>query len=88
MTLVGNPTSIFFKSSSATFYLLFLHVSWWSLSEAEWVSRRAATVNLRNFLLTAGFLVRIMTARSGQQRGLYIRIGVPIGLLGIEGHTA
>jgi PAS domain S-box-containing protein len=65
---------------TATFYLLFLHVPWWSLSEAEWVSRRAATVNLRNFLLTAGFVVRILTTRSRQQRTLYIRVGAPMAL--------
>src|SRR5579863_7085739 len=41
---------------SATFYLLFLHVPWWHLNAAEWVSRRAATVNFRNFLLSAGFI--------------------------------
>jgi PAS domain S-box-containing protein len=65
---------------TATFYLLFLHVPWWQLSEAEWVSRRAATVNLRNFLLSAGFVVRILTARSRQQRALYARVGAPVAL--------
>jgi PAS domain S-box-containing protein len=65
---------------TATFYLLFLHVPWWSLSEPEWVSRRAATVNLRNFLLTAGFLVRVLTARYRQHRDLYTRVGAPMGL--------
>src|SRR5258707_3734225 len=46
---------------SGTCYLLFLHVPWWNLSAAEWVSRRAATVNLRNFLLSAGIILRIFT---------------------------
>ena len=65
---------------SSALYLLFLHAPWWQLTPAEWVSRRAATVNFRNFLLTAGFLARLLTSRSSQQRGLYTRIGVPISL--------
>ena len=68
---------------TATFYLLFLHVPWWRLSEAEWVSRRAATVNLRNFLLTAGFVVRILASRSKQQRALYARVGFPMALYSV-----
>jgi len=65
---------------SATFYLLFLHVPWWHLTEAEWVSRRAATVNLRNLLLCAGFSLRFLTTRSRQHRQLYARLGVPMAL--------
>ena len=63
---------------SATFYLLFLHVPWWRLSEAEWVSRRAATVNFRNFLLSGGFLLRYLTTRSKSRRELYFRLGLPL----------
>ncbi len=68
---------------TATFYLLFLHVPWWHLSELEWVSRRAATVNLRNLLLCAGFVLRILTTRSRQHRQLYTRVGAPIALYSI-----
>ena len=68
---------------TATFYLLFLHVPWWRLSEEEWVSRRAATVNLRNFLLSAGFVVRVLTTRSKQNRGLYARVGAPMALYSV-----
>jgi two-component system, cell cycle sensor histidine kinase and response regulator CckA len=68
---------------TATFYLLFLHVPWWRLSETEWVSRRAATVNLRNVLLSAGFVFRILTTRSKQRRELYARVGSPMVLYSI-----
>ena len=65
---------------SATLYLMFLHVPWWQLSEAEWVSRRSTTVNFRNFLLSAGFILRIPASRSKQQRELYLRLGAPLAL--------
>jgi two-component system cell cycle sensor histidine kinase/response regulator CckA len=65
---------------SATFYLLFLHVPWWHLTETEWVSRRAATVNLRNLLLCAGFGLRFLTTHSKQHRQLYARVGAPMAL--------
>ncbi len=68
---------------SATFYLLFLHVPWWNLSAAEWVSRRAATVNLRNFLLSAGFILRFLTTRSKSRRELYLRLGLPLVLYSV-----
>ena len=68
---------------SATFYLLFLHVPWWRLSEAEWVSRRAATVNFRNFLLSGGFLLRYLTTRSKARRELYLRLGLPLLLYAV-----
>jgi two-component system cell cycle sensor histidine kinase/response regulator CckA len=68
---------------SATFYLLFLHVPWWHLTEAEWVSRRAATVNFRNLLLCTGFALRILTTRSRQHRQLYARVGGPMALYSI-----
>ena len=61
-------------------YLLFLYAPWWQLRDQEWVSRRATTVNLRNLLLCAGFVVRILTSRSKRQRELYSRVGVPIAL--------
>jgi PAS domain S-box-containing protein len=65
---------------SAVFYLLFLHVPWWHLTETEWVSRRAATVNLRNILLCAGFALRILSAPSQRYRQLYLRLGGPMAL--------
>jgi PAS domain S-box-containing protein len=65
---------------SAAFYLLFLHVPWWHLSEAEWSSRRAATVNFRNVLLCAGYVLRVLTTRSRQHRQLYARVGGPMAL--------
>ena len=65
---------------SAAFYLLFLHVPWWHLTETEWVARRAATVNFRNLLLCAGFVLRILTTRSRQHRQLYTRVGGPMAL--------
>jgi PAS domain S-box-containing protein len=68
---------------TATFYLLFLHVPWWHLTEPEWVSRRAATVNLRNLLLCGGFVLRVLTTRSRQHRQLYFRVGAPIALYSI-----
>ena len=68
---------------TATIYLLFLYSPWWQLSDQEWVARRAATVNLRNLLLSAGFLLRALTARSKEQRGLYGRVGLPIALYSI-----
>lgn len=65
---------------SATLYFMFLHVPWWQLSEAEWVSRRSTTVNLRNFLLSAGFILRILASPSRYQRELYTRLGAPLAL--------
>ena len=63
---------------TATFYLLFLHVPWWQLTDTEWVSRRAATVNLRNLLLCAGFVLRFLATRSRQHRRLYALVGGPM----------
>jgi two-component system cell cycle sensor histidine kinase/response regulator CckA len=65
---------------SATFYLLFLHVPWWHLTETEWVARRSATVNFRNLLLCAGFVLRILATRSSRHRQLYARVGGPMAL--------
>ena len=65
---------------TSTLYLMFLHVPWSQLSPADWVSRRAATVNFRNLLLSSGFILRILTARSKQQRDLYLRLGAPLVL--------
>src|ERR1700688_2808149 len=68
---------------TATLYLLFLHVPWWRLSEAEWVSRRSTTVNFRNFLLSAGFILRLSTTRSRSRRELYFRLGLPLVLYSV-----
>lgn len=65
---------------SAAFYLLFLYAPWWSLTDQEWVTRRAATVNVRNLLLTVGFFIRILVSRSKAERELYARVGGPIAL--------
>ncbi|HYL62874.1 MAG TPA: ATP-binding protein [Candidatus Methylomirabilis sp.] len=68
---------------SATFYLLFLYASWWHLTDQEWVSRRALTVNVRNLLLSAGFVVRVLCSRSTRERELFARVGGPIVLYSI-----
>ena len=65
---------------SAAFYLLFLYSSWSQLTDQEWVIRRAATVNVRNLILTVGFLVRILASRSTSERELYARVGGPVAL--------
>ncbi len=65
---------------TATIYLLFLYAPWWKLQDHEWVVRRATTGNLRNLLLSAGFVVRIVTSRSKRERELYSLVGVPIVL--------
>jgi len=65
---------------TAAFYLLFLHVPWWHLTEPEWVVRRATSVNLRNLLLCSGYALRFLTTRSRQHRQLYARLSVPMVL--------
>ena len=65
---------------SAAFYLLFLYSSWSQLTDQEWVIRRATTVNVRNLVLAAGFLVRILASRSRSERELYARVGGPVAL--------
>jgi len=68
---------------TGTIYLLFLYSPWWQLTDQEWVSRRATTVNLRNLLISAGFLLRALTGRSKEQRELFGRVGLPITLYSI-----
>ena len=65
---------------TAAVYFLFLHASWWQLTDNEWVSRRAETVNLRNLALSIGFVLRALISRSKRERELYTRVGVPIVL--------
>ena len=65
---------------TASFYFLFLYASWWQLTDQEWVTRRAATVNVRNLVLSLGFLVRILFSRSKGERELYLRVGGPLAL--------
>ncbi|HKV24432.1 MAG TPA: ATP-binding protein [Candidatus Acidoferrum sp.] len=61
-------------------YLLFLHVPWWQLTQDQWVSRRAATVNVRNAALSLGFILRAFASRSRRERELYTRVGFPMVL--------
>ena len=68
---------------TGTIYLLFLYSPWWQLTDQEWISRRATTVNLRNLLISAGFVLRALTARSREQRELYGRVGLPITLYSV-----
>lgn len=68
---------------SAAFYLLFLYASWWQLSDQEWVTRRATTVNVRNLILTIGLIIRTLASRSKAERELYSRVGGPIALYSV-----
>jgi PAS domain S-box-containing protein len=65
---------------SALLYLLFLYSPWSQLTDQEWVTRRAATVNVRNLVLSLGFVVRALASRSRRERELYTRVGVPVAL--------
>ena len=63
---------------SAAFYLLFFYASWWHLTDLEWVERRAASVDIRNLLLSLGFVIRAFASRSARERELYARVGGPV----------
>ena len=64
----------------AALYLLFLYAPWWQLTDQQWVSRRADTVNARNLILSLGFILRAFGSRSARERELFARVGGPIVL--------